>query len=128
VVASNVAGPDLARLADRLADGELARAARFWDGALHLDVGGERCALRFAPGGLPRVELTPGAVGPRDVCISASREEWRELLAPLPLPFYQDVYGAALHHAVSLGGDPETIYAYYPAVRRVIELLRETGA
>ena len=119
--------PDLARLADRLADGELAHAVRFWDGALHLDVDGERCALRFAPGGPPRLERAPGPPGPRDVSISASGAEWRKLLAAVPAPFYQDVYGAALHHAVSIGGDPETLYAYYPAIRRVIELLREPG-
>ncbi|HXX46630.1 MAG TPA: hypothetical protein VEN47_00290, partial [Myxococcota bacterium] len=107
--------PDLARLAERLADAELAFAARFWDGALHLDVGGTRSAVRFAPGSPPSVELAPGAVGPRDVCIAASREEWQKLLAAVPVPFYQDVYGAALHHPVSIGGDPETIYAYYPA-------------
>ena len=120
--------PDLARLAERLGDGELALAVRFWDGALHLDVGGARSAVRFAPGRPPRVELAPGAVGPRAVCLSASRAEWQKLLAAVPAPFYQDVYGAALHHPVSIGGDPETIYAYYPAVRRLIELLREPGA
>jgi hypothetical protein len=128
VVASRVALPDLARLADRLADGELALAVRFWDGALHLDVAGVRTALRFAPGELPRIELAPGAPGPRDVCISAAREEWQRLLAAVPAPFYQDVYGAGLHHAVSIGGDVETLYAYYPAIRRVIELLREPRA
>jgi len=128
VVASNVAPPDLARLADRLADPELALAARFWDGALHLDVDGVRSALRFAPGRPPRIELAPGAVGPRDVSISAARAEWRKLLAAVPAPFYQDVFGASLHHPVSLGGDPETLYAYYPAIRRVIELLREPAA
>jgi hypothetical protein len=26
---------------------------------------------------------------------------------------------------VSLGGDPETLFAYYPALRRVIEILRQ---
>ena len=57
--------------------------------------------------------------------ISADAAEWEKLLAPTPQPFYQDVFGAALHHPVSLGGDFETLYAYYPAIRRVIELLRE---
>ena len=120
--------PDFARLAERLADGELALAARFWDGALHFDVGGARTALHFAPGKPPRLELAPAAPGPRDVSISAVRGEWQRLLAALPAPFYQDVYGAALHHPVSIGGDVETLYAYYPAIRRVIELLREPGA
>ena len=120
-----MAVPDFAALANRLDDGELALATRFWDGALHFDVGGERTALRFAPGQAPRVEPRPGAVGPRDVSISAAPGEWAKLLAAVPAPFYQDVYGAALHHPVSVGGDVETLYAYYPAIRRVLELLRE---
>jgi hypothetical protein len=120
--------PDLAALAGRLDDAELALAARFWDGALLLEAGGARQALRFSPGRAPRVEREPGAVGPRDVSISAAPEEWRKLLAAVPGPFYQDVFGASLHHPVSLGGDFETLYAYYPAIRRVIELLREARA
>jgi hypothetical protein len=120
---------DVAALGDRIArDRELALAARFWHGALHLGVGDARIALRFEPDRPIRIELDAGPAGPRDVEISAVDAEWERLLAPVPPPFYQDVFGAALHHPVSLGGDFETLYAYYPAIRRVIELLREARA
>ena len=56
--------------------------------------------------------------------IAAAPAEWEKLLAPVPPPFYQDPFGASLHHPVSLGGDPETLFAYYGALRRVIEILR----
>jgi hypothetical protein len=120
--------PDVAAHADRFAaDPELALAVRFWDGALHLAAGSARVALRFEPGRAPRVESRAGSTGTRDVEIVAEPGEWAKLLAPVPPPFYQDVFGAALHHPVSLGGDFETLYAYYPAIRRVIELLREAA-
>jgi hypothetical protein len=118
--------PDFAALADRFAaDRELALAARFWHGALHFAAGSARVALCFEPGRAPRVEPSGAPAGARDVEIAAEPAEWAKLLAPVPAPFYQDVFGAALHHPVSLGGDFETLYAYYPAIRRVIELLRE---
>jgi len=121
-----MAFPDLAAHAERLAsDGELALASRFWHGALYLSAGSTRSALCFEPGRAPRIESSAAPAGARDVEISAEPAEWEKLLAPTPKPFYQDVFGAALHHPVSLGGDFETLYAYYPAIRRVIELLRE---
>jgi len=123
-----MAFPDVAALAGVFAaDRELALASRFWHGALHLGVGDARVALCFEPEQAPRVETEPHAVGARDVSIHAEPSEWRKLLAAVPPPFYQDVFGAALHHPVSLGGDMETVYAYYPAIRRVIEILREAS-
>lgn len=120
--------PDVAAQSERFAaDRELALAARFWEGALYFAVGPVRLALRFEPGRAPRIEPSAAPVGSRDVEISAQPAEWEKLLAPVPPPFYQDVFGAALHHPVSLGGDFETLYAYYPAIRRAIELLRETA-
>ncbi len=120
-----MAFPDPTRLADRFgSDRELARCARFWSGALHLGVGANHWVLHFDDGhfaGAQAGELEPG---PQDIAIEAAPEEWEKLLAPAPPPFYQDPYGAALHHPVSLGGDPDTLFAYYGALRRVIEILR----
>lgn len=121
--------PDVAALRPRFAaDPELSRAARFWTGALYLAEGGSRSALRFESGRLAGAGPSAAPAGPRDVEIAAAPAEWEKLLAPVPPPFYQDVFGASLHHAVSLGGDVETVYAYYPAIRRVIEILREARA
>ena len=118
--------PDPTRLeATFAADRELARSARFWTGALHLGVGASHFALEFDAGRFVRAAAVESALGPRDMQITAAPEEWEKLLAKRPLPFYQDPFGASLHHAVSLGGDSETLFAYYGALRRVIEILRE---
>jgi hypothetical protein len=124
-----MAFPDVAALRERLAgDPELGHAVRFWTGALHLAVGSARSSVRFEAGRLTGAGPSSAPVGPRDVEIAAAPAEWAKLLAPVPLPFYQDVFGASLHHPVSLGGDVETLYAYYPAIRRVLEILREARA
>ncbi len=121
--------PDPTRLAAIFgADRELARSARFWSGSLHLGVGARSYALEFEAGRFVRVAAAASAPGPRDLAITAAAEEWEKLLAPVPPPFYQDPFGASLHHAVSLGGDSETLFAYYGALRRVIEILREARA
>jgi len=124
-----MAFPDPTRLSTTFhADRELARCARFWTGALHLGVGAERWSLRFEAGDFAGVGKAPAVPGARDVEIVAAPAEWEKLLASVPPPFYQDAFGASLHHPVSLGGDPDTLFAYYPAVRRVIEILREANA
>lgn len=121
--------PDLARMSARFAgDAELAHAVRFWTGALYLAEGDARGALRFEAGRFTGAGASAAPAGPRDVEIAAAPGEWEKLLAKVPPPFYQDVFGASLHHPVSLGGDVETVYAYYPAIRRVIEILREARA
>jgi len=121
-----MAFPDLAVLRSRLAaDRELARCARYFTGALHLGVGDERFAVRFEAGKVMAAGKADAPPGARDVALSAAASEWEKLLAPVPPPFYQDPFGASLHHPVSLAGDPETLFAYYPALRRVLEILRQ---
>jgi hypothetical protein len=121
--------PDPTRLSDTFGgDRELARCARFWTGALHLGVGPQRWRLRFENGRFAAAEATDAKPGPRDMALEAAASEWEKLLAPLPPPFYQDPFGASLHHSVSLGGDAETLFAHYGALRRVIEILRGARA
>ena len=59
------------------------------------------------------------------VQISAPTEDWERMLAPVPRPFNQDLFGAQLHHDVELNRDPLDYAAYYPALRRLVEILRE---
>jgi hypothetical protein len=121
--------PDPTRLAETFgADRELARSARFFTGAMHFGVGAQRFRLRFENGRFAGAESGDAQPGPHDMVLEAAPAEWEKLLAPLPPPFYQDPYGASLHHPVSLGGDPDTLFAYYGALRRVLEILREARA
>jgi len=116
---------DWAGLADRVnGDAEFALAARFWDATLRLDLGPRSRRLRFEGGALRQVSPCADDAA-CDLYISAPEREWEHLLEPVPAPFYQDVFGAQLHHDVELGEDPLDFAAYYPALRRLVEILRE---
>jgi len=113
------------RLADRVnADPEFALAARFWDATLRLDVGTESHRLRFESGALREVTACEREAE-CDLHIAAPAQEWERLLAAVPRPFYQDLFGAQLHHDITLNANPLDFAAYYPALRRLLEIFRE---
>jgi len=105
------------------ADGEFRIAARFWHTRLRLDLGPESVRLTVEDGTIRAIE--PCA---RDeachVSVSGDRDSWARLLDAAPL--WQDLFGAAGRGDFAIAtSDPEAFYAYYPAVRRLIDLLRQ---
>ena len=109
-------------LAERVnADPEFRLSARLWDATLRLDMGDSSHSLRFEDGSL--VDVSSCAAGAAcDLFVSASEDQWRELLAPVPRPYYQDLFGAQWQHGVRLPEDQVAYAAYYPALRRLIQL------
>jgi hypothetical protein len=108
-------------------DGEWRIAARMWNAVLRLDVGQVAHLLKIENGRLASHAACPAsdpAAVTYTVRVAATGDGWRELLAPVPRPFYQDLYGAMTRHGFAVDGDFETFFAYYPAVRRLVELLR----
>jgi len=103
-------------------DAEFRYAARLWNAILRLDIGDDSHRLRFRNGSLVEVARCD-ADAACDVSVGASADDWRELLAPVPRPYYQDLFGAQLHHGVRLPEDPLAYAAYYPALRRLMQLL-----
>lgn len=104
------------------ADSEFQLAARFWNATLRLDFDAWSQSLRFEEGRLVLAEPCT-ADADCDLFIGAPDDDWRELLAPVPRPFYQDLFGAQLQHGVRLSPDPLDYAAYYPALRRLVQLL-----
>ena len=113
------------QLPDRVnRDAEFAIAGRDWTATLRLDVGDEHTRLRFEAGALTEIEpCTENEAC--DVFVAAPKEEWEKLLAATPRPFYQDLFGAQLHHDVRLNPDALAYAAYYPALRRLVQILRD---
>ena len=117
---------DWESLAQRLnADGEFGIAARHWTATLRLDVAGESHAIRLDDGQVTGVTAC-AATHACDVFITAPRHTWDQMLQPVPRPFYHDLLAAAAHHDVRLNSDWLDIAAYYPALRRLVEILRES--
>ena len=103
-------------------DPEFRLAARFWDATLRLDFGDASMRLRLRDGSLAVVEPC-AAEAPCDLFVGASEPEWRELLEPVPRPYYQDLFGAHVAHGIRLPDDPLAHAAYYPALRRLLQPL-----
>jgi hypothetical protein len=108
-------------------DGEFMLLARHWTGTLRLGIGNDCIDLRMRDG-VPVAEVSATAAEPLPdepglIGLSATRDLWERMLAPVPEPFYNDVVPA---QALGLqrSGSELTFWQYYPAVRRVVELLR----
>jgi len=107
-------------------DGEFRIAARLWNATLRFDLGGRSVELTIGDGRLHAAR--PCDRGTRaDASVSGEAGEWEELLAPVPRPLHQDLFGGISLGRFRLEGDAEAFYAYYPAVRRLVDLLREAG-
>ena len=104
-------------------DGEFRRHAKFWTATVRLGIGAKRYRLRVDNGALAGIERWPGGFAV-DLAIDAPEAGWRALLAQTPRPFYQDLYPATIHHGFDVAGDAVDYCAYYPALRRLIEIMR----
>lgn len=108
-------------------DPEFRLAARFWNTALRLEMGDEALLLRIENGQI--AEVLSGAqvfafLTPVHLVVSAPASEWQKFLERIPKPFYVDLWSAMTHHGFKVGGDMESLYAYYPAVSRLFNIMR----
>lgn len=107
-------------------DGEFKLAARLWNADVRLEVGAEASVVRVRDGRIVAfapVDWANRAAG-HDVCISAPESDWRELLKPVPKPFFQDLMSAVSRQDFKLEGDVVSFYPYYRAINRLFELMR----
>lgn len=117
-------------------DGEWSLAARQWTGTLRLGVDERRFDLTVVDGAVTRVDLGTNDLAevPGNAGYIATSTTWETMLMPVPPPPFSDpamatLAGGALTKAVvDVGpdcGDRITARQYWPAVRRLIEILRE---
>jgi hypothetical protein len=106
-------------------DPEFLIAARFWNTFLKLEMGDSVCVLKIEEGRIASVNLSPSMCDAWNIRISGPAEDWKKILEPIPPPFYQDIFAASVYHNLSYEGDMESMFAYYPAIRRMAEIMRE---
>ena len=107
-------------------DPEFRHTIRHWTATLRFSIGDTHHLLRVEDGTV--VELSAcTAQAPCNVFVSGPESDWRELLRPVPRPFYQDVLFASVHHGFELSPEAHDYAAYYPAIRRFVEVLRESA-
>jgi len=107
------------RIAERCADdGEFRLAARYWDGSLSIELGATPLGFRMAAGA-----ISPGT-GDADVTITAPDNVWQQILAAVPPPGLNDIMPARAF-GLQLAGNFEMLFQYYPAIRRMVDIMRE---
>jgi hypothetical protein len=105
-------------------DGEFALAARLWDGDVILATPDHAVRLVIVGG-----KITEASKASKDatalIRMTGPADGWTKMLQAKPEPFYQDIFGAQLHHGFWIQGAIQDVGPYYPALRRLIELLRQ---
>ncbi|MGA2411103.1 MAG: hypothetical protein ABSG46_12030 [Candidatus Binataceae bacterium] len=110
-------------------DAEFKLAARFWTATLRLEAGDSCYILDIRDGAMTAFAPATSSGGSAcDLRIAAPEADWRELLKPIPRPFYQDLMAARWRHGVIVEGDLTAFNPYYRAFSRLIELMRAASA
>jgi len=106
-------------------DREFRIHARYWNAQFRIVTDTQTLLVKLIEGNV--VAIDPGATpfDGWDFQLAGTNKQWAALLAPVPPPFFQDYYCAMLYHGFRIEGDMKMIMAYYPAVRRTREVLRQ---
>jgi hypothetical protein len=116
----------LKRAAERAnADPEFLVIARTWNSRLRLCAGDTAFEITIRDGVVQ--EPAAGAGDAWSHRITATTDAWSLMMQPVPPPFYHDVFAASTWHGVSIEGEEHALSAYYHALRRFFDLMREAS-
>ncbi|MEQ8659604.1 MAG: hypothetical protein RLW62_02180 [Gammaproteobacteria bacterium] len=112
---------------DRLnRDAEFLLAARWWYCDLRFVVGDDLYFMRVENGRVASFQHGTQGFDPYTINIGGPVAVWQQMLVEKPRPFYHDWFAASFHHGFELGGDLESAYAYYFAIRRIHAIMGES--
>lgn len=92
---------------------------------LVIGVGGEQRLLGIREGQLMAITQFVPMDHSADIYITGDGEFWNNLLSPLPPPRSQNLYAAAHAGNCTVAGNTELYNAYFPAINRMIDVMRE---
>lgn len=107
-------------------DPEFAINSRHWNATIKLSVGSTDHVIEIVDGRVRSIATNPELLDEPSISLGGPEEVWDEILKAEPRPFYHDVFGAIIHHGLIMTGNTVPLYAYYPAIRRMVEVLRLT--
>ncbi len=113
-----VSSQELAEICNK--DGEFRLAARFWTGGLRMILGEKELAVSVDNG---VASAAPPAHSDGVITLAGPPELWDPLLSKVPPRMLNDL-ATLLEFGMTLEGNRVTYAQYYPAIMRVIELLR----
>jgi hypothetical protein len=92
---------------------------------LCLEVGSERRLINFRDGKTEKIGRFVPLTEPVDITIKGPSEFWQLLLSPVPAPGFQNLYAGVRFKKCEVSGNSELYFAYYAAITRMIELMRD---
>jgi len=112
---------------DRLnRDPEFVLTARYWYCDLRFVVGEDLYFMHIENGRVESFQQGTQGFDPYTINIGGPVEVWEQMLLAKPRPFFHDWFAASFHHDFELGGDLESAYAYYFAIRRIHAMIGES--
>jgi hypothetical protein len=106
-------------------DPEFLLTARFWYCDIRFFIGEDPYFMRIENGKVDHFQQGTQGFEPYSINIGGPAEVWKKMMVRWPRPFYHDWFAASFHHEFTLGGDLESAYAYYYAIRRINAIMRE---
>jgi len=106
-------------------DPEFRIASRYWTCNVRLAVDDCYLTVVVVDGDVVAVRDAMTGFDPYDILLAGPASVWRNILAPVPVPFFQDFWSARFMHGFRTEGDLDSLCAYYAAVRRIGDLMRE---
>ena len=92
---------------------------------LALVADGEARLLKFRNGGLRGIDPFVPLTEPVDITIEGSGAFWDRLLSAVPPPRYQNLYAGARAGNCFVTGNAELYNAYFAAISRITEIMRD---
>jgi len=108
-------------------DAEFLLAARYWYCDIRFFIGYDAYFMRIENGKVDRFQHGTQGFDPYSINIGGPAEVWEKMMERRPQPFYHDWFAATFHHGFTFGGDLESAYAHYYAIRRINAIMRETA-
>ncbi len=109
------------------ADPEFKLTARLLNARLRIFADREAHIITIKDGAIHSVNRNPTLFDEWDIDVGGPAEDWRKILQRIPPPLYQDLFPAAAHKGFRMAGNLELLFSYYPAFRRLIDIMREVA-
>lgn len=108
-------------------DFEFSREMRYYTGKLHVAIGDQAWLAAYDDGKL--LSVGPSGTDPQDAAIwvRGTREQWEDMTARYPRPFFQSLQSSSVRHGVQLSNTHQ-FFAYLPALNRLMQIFRQLNA
>ena len=107
------------------ADGEFRQVSNDMRLDLSLEIGAQKRLFRFRAGKLESIDRYAPMTETIEIYIRGSEDFWSKLLTPLPPPNFQNLYAGLRFKTCEVLGDSEAYFAYFAALNRLIDIMRE---